>query len=1056
MMADHLLETTLQAERLRLHAGVLPSSMISSTVLGGGLAVLLWEGGNHQAILLWLASLLLALAARTLTAWAQRRAPQGAGTDALWLRRHRLCFLAHGLSWALAAVLLLPHATPSQFNLLAIALVAMATGSLIATTFDVAAAAFFVAPTLTPLVLTLLASSEDRYPAMGIILVLLACSGFLNAIRTQRIVRESVRSRLAEAEAASAARASAEAAEQARQALAEQHYLLPLLLRTTQQGFWYIDNSGVTLDLNPAMCGLLGRPREAVMGHSVFEFFSEADLHIIRAEIAARQTGKTGGYEIGITRPDGTRTHCFNNATPIHDGQGQKIGSIGLWTDLTERKLAEQQLEDTTAQLRRKSDELQLTLDSIDQGIVSIDSTRRIGVFNRRMLELLDLPASLMTAQTTIDDIVRFQSSRGDFSDDGSFVDVNGQRVQAHDGGLGLPPLYVRRMHSGALIEVRSRALSGGGLVRTYADVSAYVGALETLRKHEAGQRTLLDAFPGYIAVVDQDHVYQHVNDRLAALIGRPAAQIVGQHLREVLGEHAFSQLAPEFVNAAAGNPAGNPSTLERAYPATSARARTDLEVRHIAGPVTPDGKQLFYVFSIDITARKQAEAERLSLEARLRESQKQEAIAALEGQLRESQKMEAIGTLAGGIAHDFNNIIATILGNTELARQDARGNAAAIESLDEIRKAGSRARDLVQKILSFSRRQPTARKPLALDAVINESVRLLRATLPARVVLTTALDHGVPDVTADATQMQQVLINLVTNAMQAMRGRPGQITISLAAMAPGSLAASPQPALRALHARHAGAVVQISVSDDGPGMAPETVARVFDPFFTTKPVGEGTGLGLSVVHGIVHGHEGEIVLDSTPGVGSRFSLYLPAGTAVTTVTVVTAVTTVHATLAAPATAPAAVPATAPSSTAPTTAPTTAPGRRLLYLDDEEALVFLVKRLLERHGWKVSAHINQRDALDALQADPAGFDLLVTDYNMPGMSGLDVLREARQIRADLPVALASGFIDDELRTQALSAGVRELIFKASALEDFCATIETLAAQTAASPAIAKE
>ena len=417
-------------------------------------------------------------------------------------------------------------------------------------------------------------------------------------------------------------------------------------------------------------------------------------------------------------------------------------------------------------------------------------------------------------------------------------------------------------------------------------------------------------------------------------------------------------------------------------------------------------GAQIFgRVFSFtDITERKRAEA----------------AHAELEAQLRESQKMEAIGTLAGGIAHDFNNIIAAILGNAELARQDLRANPLVLESLEEIRKAGARARDLVQQILSFSRRQPTERKQTALAPIVEESVRLLRATLPARLTLDVHCEAEVPAVLADATQIEQVLINLATNAMQAMRGAPGRIGIRLDTVMLDTALADAHPALGAMHARHPGRTPRLAVTDDGPGMDAATLERIFEPFFTTKPVNEGTGLGLAVVHGIVKAHEGAIAVDSAPGKGTTFTLYLPAA---------------GAQAGAPASdqgAAAAAPPLRPGG-----------GRHILYLDDDESLVFLVQRLLERRGYRVSGYIDQGEALAALRADAHLFDLVVSDYNMPGMSGLDVARAVRTIRADLPVAVASGFIDEALRAQAGAAGVRELIFKASTVDDFCAVVQRL-------------
>ena len=411
------------------------------------------------------------------------------------------------------------------------------------------------------------------------------------------------------------------------------------------------------------------------------------------------------------------------------------------------------------------------------------------------------------------------------------------------------------------------------------------------------------------------------------------------------------------------------------------------------------------------------------------REHKRSEAArASLEAQLREVQKMEAIGTLAGGIAHDFNNIITTILGNTDLAREDSRGNPRALESLGEIRKAGARARDLVRQILSFSRRQATERKRITLEPVVEETLRLLRATLPARIALTAHCEPGVPMVLADATQIEQALINLVTNAMQALGSVPGNVAIRLDSVDLDATLSVARPVLRELWHKHPGLTVRLSIKDDGPGMNRATLERVFEPFFTTKAVNKGTGLGLSVVHGIVQAHGGAIEVESEPGLGAIFTIYLPlarelepqAGAAVT-----------------------AEGEGSNASTRPAATPT-GEEQHILYIDDDEALVHLVQRLLRRQGFRVTGHTDQREALRELRANPAAFDLVLSDYNMPGMSGLDVAREVRSIRADLPVAIASGFIDETLRAEAGEAGVRELIFKAEAVESFCAVVQRLA------------
>ncbi|MEQ1834532.1 MAG: ATP-binding protein, partial [Candidatus Eisenbacteria bacterium] len=426
------------------------------------------------------------------------------------------------------------------------------------------------------------------------------------------------------------------------------------------------------------------------------------------------------------------------------------------------------------------------------------------------------------------------------------------------------------------------------------------------------------------------------------------------------------------------------------------------------------------------------AERSRLEASQALAELRETEATrASLEIQLRESQKMEAVGTLAGGIAHDFNNTLATILGNAELARQDAAGIPQAVASLEEIRKAASRARDLVQQILSFSRRQPTERMSMGIGPVIEAAERLLRATLPKRIILDVECPPGLPLIRADASQIQQVVINLVTNAMQAIRSHHGRIGIHVRAGGIGDDLADRHPALRGFRTRCPGEALELAVIDDGPGMDAATQQRIFEPFFTTKPREEGTGLGLSVVHGIVQSHEGVIVVESQPGHGATFRVFLPVANPAVSAEPEPGVGSANSGLDS---APRAV--TPPS------------GPRVLYLDDDEAVVSIVTRLVGRLGYRVTGHTDQREALAELarrqSADEADgrYELLLSDYNMPGMSGLEVAREVRVIDPALSVAIASGFIDEVLLAQAADAGVRELIFKAD-IEEMCAAVVRL-------------
>ncbi len=395
---------------------------------------------------------------------------------------------------------------------------------------------------------------------------------------------------------------------------------------------------------------------------------------------------------------------------------------------------------------------------------------------------------------------------------------------------------------------------------------------------------------------------------------------------------------------------------VRRAAEAELQRARDELEVRvkQRTAQLSRSNESL----TREISERKQAEETRRVLEE----------------QLRHSQKMEAIGTLAGGIAHDFNNILAAIIPHAHLAKEDSKENASVQESLDEVLAASERARNLVQQILAFSRQQKQERRLLDLTHVVQEALRLIRCALPASIELVQEYEPDLPPVPADATQLHQVVVNLCTNAAQAMKDRPGRIQVKVTSVkAPSQLALS-------VPGMPLGESVCLSVRDEGCGMAPSLVGRIFEPFFTTKGPGEGTGLGLAVVHGIVRDHNGAIRVQSEPGLGSVFEVFLPAQEG------------------------------KPSSASPE-APqkVQAQGEKILLVDDEPAVCGVVAKTLTRAGYQVSAHLRPEDALTAFMENPQEFRLVITDLSMPGMTGTEFAARVYARRPELPILLATGF-----------------------------------------------
>ena len=558
--------------------------------------------------------------------------------------------------------------------------------------------------------------------------------------------------------------------------------------------------------------------------------------------------------------------------------------------------------------------------------------------------------------------------------------DLHIARIESHtDDGTPLTQFLCAVIDQGPLLAER-QALQRSAQELQERNAQLHAGE----RRLEAVINSALDA----IICVDQAERITVFNPTAAMLFQCAASDALGSPLSRFLPDAqqvlAFAQLTTQAA-------LGEMTALTASGNELAVEVNVSFE-RHAEGETTT-------VFARDLTGKKREEARRSALEA----------------QLRESHKMQAVGTMAGGIAHDFNNILHAILGNVELAKSDCTPGSTVYESLLEIDKAGRRARDLVRQILTFSRNEPPRRAAVALAEVAHDTERLLRVTLPPDIELSLHVPPELPPVLADATQVEQALLNLCTNAVHAIGNQRGSIQVEAALV-------QPDQQLCERLGLAAGDYVAVRVRDNGPGIDEATLPRIFEPFFTTKPVGQGTGLGLAVVHGVMRTHGGAIDVHSAPGKGSSFTLYFPAATG-----------------AMPGTAPA---ANAPAPEAAT--PTNRRQRHVMYVDDDEALVFLVRRLLRRRGYEVSGFTDPHEATDALRAAPERYDLLVTDYNMPGYSGLELVRAARAIRPDLPVALASGYVTPDIEQAALAEGARALIHKPNDVAELCATVDRLA------------
>jgi PAS domain S-box-containing protein len=719
--------------------------------------------------------------------------------------------------------------------------------------------------------------------------------------------------------------------------------------------------------INPVVERLTGLQGEHVRGRALDQLFTAPGAEHLAAQYRlAIEVGSPLHYEQSAQIAQGRRSLRVT-LVPIRNAEGRVHRIIGLSHDITDQRQAETALAQAKKSLSESEEKFAKAFAASPHpiGITDLgtgellevnDSFERVFGYTRtEALGKTTLELAIWDAhqRTRMLELLRERTSFRE-------LEVAGWDRHGHNLSLVL---------SGEVIDLDGRPC----LVTYVNDVTEREAAKQKLVESEALFAKAFRASPDALVVLDgKTGRFLEVNEGFERLFGRPRAEVLGktsleldlwenqlerEHGRTILYEERTLRDFPIVARTASGN-------LRNCL----------LSAEHIE---LASGRSVVAIVR-DVTEKLRTERAKSELEA----------------QLRQTQKMEALGTLAGGIAHDFNNILGAIMAYSELIKLDIHLPQQIESYLLELRRAGERAKDLVQQILTFSRRQPQQRRPVRLEHALREALNLLRSTLPATIQIQVRLSGDAPLVLADPTLIHQVLTNLGTNAAHAMRNAPGKLAIELDDATLDDVMAREHSEL--LPGRYA----RLTVRDSGEGMDADTLKRVFEPFFTTKAPGEGTGLGLAVVHGIVRDHEGAIFVDSAPGEGTTVTVYLPEHT---------------------------VGVEAASEPPPELV--RAHGERVLFIDDEAVLCRSVSALLERLGYRVTARSDPAEALELFRQKPREFDVVLTDLTMPGMTGVDVAREILKLSPGKPVLMMSGYSSTWTAESLKTLGVLDLIVK---------------------------
>jgi len=647
------------------------------------------------------------------------------------------------------------------------------------------------------------------------------------------------------------------------------------------------------------------------------------------------------------------------------------LGIYAIYRDITAEKRARQALQESEARYRN-------LFEGVPVALYRTSPSGRILQANPALVQLLGYPNLQTLLEVNAEEIEDPEERKRMLAllmETGEIRDFETQ-LRRYDGTLIWVQDTARAVH-----DAEGRLLHYEG---SLVDVTERKSARLALHESEKKYRDLFDTI--------SDFIYTHDLEGHFVTVNRAAAETLGYIPKDLIGRPISDFMFPEYRHA----------FYEEYLP----RIKRDGALDGITKYLAHDGST-HYIEYRSVLVNQNGRNPVVSGSGRNITDRilAQREVSRLEQQLQQAQKMEAIGTLAGGVAHDFNNILAAIIGYTELAGLQLADDHKAIGSLKEVLKAGHRAKDLVKQILSFSRQSQQELRPVDITPIVKEALKLLRASLPATIDIKQNIESTMGTVQADPTQIHQVLMNLCTNAAHAMRREGGTLEVTIKKMDVDTIAAREYADL------HPGPYLRLTVKDTGHGIPSDILQRIFEPYFSTKGRDQSTGLGLAVVHGIVKSHRGIVLVESEPGQGTTFHVYLPLinGTTYTQ--------------------------RMPASEALPTGT-----ESILFVDDEGVLVDIGKKMLEHLGYEVVTRTSSIEALEMFRTNPDRFELVITDMTMPNMTGETLAKEIMKIRNDMPIILCTGFSERISEEKAKALGIRKFLMKPLVLREFAKTI----------------